>query len=308
MLSPRADVGLLLTAGLLTALATQVLRDRADALRPPTAEQEVDVPPFPAEVSRPFSFGLRSVVADLTFLEAIQVLGARKGSVSLADGRNADRQLARLLTYTVDLDPGFDGAYRFAGSALPRHTTDGYAAGIIVTEQLLQKGVRERPDDWHIPFLLGFTQSFYLGKFREAASAMAQAAKSKDAPRFVGLLATRLAADAGDLTMAEQMAEAAAAEANEDSTREEWRQRLLDLRMERHLREIEAAAARYRARTGSAAPSVEALVSARDLPAGPAEPHGGHYLLAPNGEAHSSAAPRLRLRGRAGTQSGMIAQ
>ncbi len=297
-----------LLALLVLAAASGVLRPRAEHLRPLRPETELDIPAFPIEVAKPFSFGLSSLVSDLTFLEAIQVNGARKPSLSLAQGRQDDRVLSRLLLYSVDLDPKFRGAYRFAASALPRHTTDGYAANIFTTEQILRTGMHERPDDWQIAFQLGFIESFYLDKMREAGDAMARAAKLEGAPRFLGLLATRLQADAGDLDTAEQMAAAMETQATEDAARETWHERVLDLRVERELRQIEAAAATFKARTGAPARDVAALVASHHLPALPHEPRGGRYVLQPDGEAHSTATPRLRIRGRVGTQSGLIAQ
>jgi hypothetical protein len=269
---------------------------------------QLDIPPFPIEVAKPFSFGLSSLVADLTFLEAVQVNGGRKQNQGLEAGKKEDRALSRLLQYSIDLDPKFRGAYRFAAAALPRHTTDGFAANVFATEQILRAGVRERPDDWQIAFQLGFIESFYLGRLREAGDAMAQAAKLEGAPRFVGLLATRLQADAGDLTTAEQMAEEMEAQATEEAVRDTWHERILDLHVERTLREIEAAAERFKSRTGAAPRDVAALVAAGDLPGVPEEPRGGHYLLQPDGEARSTATRRLRIRGRAGTQSGLVAQ
>jgi hypothetical protein len=298
----------LLTLALLLGLATAALRLSAVAVQPLRPELKFDIPAFPIEVSKPFSFGMSSLVADLTFLEAIQVNGARKTSISLAEGRQDDRILSRLLQYSVDLDPTFRGAYRFAAAALPRHTTDGYASNIFAAEQILRAGVRARPDDWQIAFQLGFIESFYLGKMRDAGDAMARAAKLEGAPGFVGLLATRLQAEGGDLDTAEQMAAAMEAQATEDAARETWHERVLDLGVERQLRQIEAAAARYKARTGTAARSVDQLVAARDLPSVPHEPRGGLYVLRADGEAYSTATPRLRIRGRAGTQSGLIAQ
>jgi hypothetical protein len=306
MLRARTLPSLALLA--LLGAATSLLRQRAQALQPQRPELQLDIPAFPVEVSRPFSFGLRSLVADLTFLEAIQVHGARKTSVASTEGRAEDRILARLLQYTVDLDPKFRGAYRFAASALPRHTTDGYAPGVFAAEQILRKGVVERADDWQIAFLLGFLESFYLGKMQAAGDAMAQAATLPGAPRYVGLLATRLNAEAGDTRTAEQLAAVMEAQATEEATKQEWHERTLDLRVERQLRQIEAAAARYKSRTGAAAKNLEALVAAHELPELPREPRGGHYVLQPDGEAHSTATPRLRVRGRAGTQSGLIAQ
>src|SRR3954452_23687657 len=94
------------------------LLPRASALRPPPVETQLDIPPVPADVLGPFSFGFRSAMADVLYLEAIQGLGANRTSVSLAEGAPGDRQLARLLEYATELDPRFAGAYRFAGYAM----------------------------------------------------------------------------------------------------------------------------------------------------------------------------------------------
>jgi hypothetical protein len=218
----------------------------------------------------------------LTFLEAIQVLGGIKGARTLAAGAADDRLLDRLLTYSTDLDPKFAGAYRFAGYAMPRHTLDGKVTNVLQAENILKKGARERPDDWRIPFELGFIQSYYLGHFNDAARNLAAAAQAEGAPTYLGLLATRAAADAGDLDFAEKMARVMAADAS-----------------------IEAAIARYRARTGAPPPSLGALVKSGDLAGIPHEPHGGRYELAKNGEPRSTAAERLRIRGRSQTTAGL---
>jgi hypothetical protein len=290
------------------ALLAFVLRDLAERGRPEVAAAAFEAPLFPPEVARPFSFGMRSLIADLSFLGAVQVHGGRKTNVTAAAAQAEDRQLARLLDYTTELDQQFCGAYRYAGSAMPRHTMDGKATDVMVTEQLLRRGVGDCPGDWKVPFLLGFVESFYLGRMRDASQAMAAAARHPDAPQYIGFLATRLAADAGAVDLGEKLATLMESEATEDATRAAWHDRLLDLRMERQLREIEAAADRFKQRTGAAASSIAALISAGDLASIPAEPHGGSYKLLPNGEAASSAAPRLRVRGRSGTQSGLLAQ
>src|SRR3954468_15478720 len=147
-------VAFVLLAAFVAAAAT--LRPRATALRPPPVETQLDIPPVPADVLGPFSFGFRSAMADLMFLEAIQVLGANRNSVALAEGAPGDRQLARLLEYATQLDPRFAGAYRFAGYAMPRPTTDGHTANVVPAVQILERGVRERPDDWRIAFVLGY--------------------------------------------------------------------------------------------------------------------------------------------------------
>lgn len=285
--------------------SAQLLRARAESNRSTTLETRFDVPPFPADVARPFSFGLRSVVGDFAFLEALQVYGGQKGQRTAADGARDDRALNRLLTYATDLDPKFAGAYRFAGNAMPRPTLDNKVTNVLQAEAILQKGTRERPDDWRIPFELGFIQSYFLGRFEEAARNFAIAARAKGSPAYLGLLATRAAADAGSLEFAERMATVMASEATEEANRAEWEKRLVDLRMERDLRGIEAAIARYRERTHSPPHSLEELVKSGDLPKLPVEPHGGRYKLDAAGEPRSNVAERLRIRGRRGATAGL---
>ena len=134
---------------------------------------------------------------------------------------------------------------------------DGKVFGVVNAMQILEKGVRERPDDWRMGFLLGFLQSYYLRDFPAAARNLALSAKQPGAPPFVGLLATRLAAQGGELQLATSLAEAMLAQANEESTRKEWQDRVDALHVERDLRAIEDAAQRYREVHGFPARSVQ---------------------------------------------------
>jgi hypothetical protein len=267
----------------------------AAALRPPVIETQLDIPPIPSDVLGPFAFGFRSAVADIMFLEAIQVLGSHRGFQTLEAGTPYDRQLARLLQYATELDPKFAGAYRFAGTAMPRTTLDGRTANVVPAVQILERGVRERPDDWRIAFALGYLQAFELGELQKAAGNLARAARLPGSPRYLGLLATRLEVEGGELDAAETMAQTMVAEASEEQTRKDWEARLLDIQMERGIRRIEAAARAFEQRTGRKPQSVRELVRGGELSAVPEEPHGKDYVIE-NGEVRSTAGPRPRLR------------
>jgi len=293
----------------IAAGSSALLRSRAERIMPAAIEASFDIPQFPAEVVRPFSFGLRSFVSDLMFLEAIQVHGGRGSKMLTAQqGAHDDRAMSRLLTYATDLDPQFAGAYKFAGNAMPRQTLDGKVTNVLQAEALLSKGMRECSESWQIPFTLGFLQSYFLARYEEAGRNFAAASRLPGAPKYVGLLATRTLTEGGDLGLAEQLALTMLDQATEESSEREWQERLLDLRMERDLRGIEAAAARYGARTGHQARSIAALVHAGDLAGVPQEPHGGHYVLNEHGEARSTAKERLRIRGRRGTFASLEVQ
>ena len=295
VLSTRVQlaVALLLAAALLW-VSNARLRPITAQAKPQADAPELDIPPFPAEVLRPLSFGFASVIADVLFLEAVQIVGDRSFAAKLPAGSPMDRRLARLLDYATQLDPQFRGAYRFAGNAMPRQTPNGVIANVFETAQILERGVRERPDDWKISFELGYLQAFYLDETAQAAKTLAISARVPEAPSYLAFLATRLAAEGGELDYAEQMARTMLENATEDSTRAEWQRRLQDIAMERDLRAMDDAVRRFRAAHGRPPASLDELVAAGDLRSIPKEPHGGAWKIGPGGEPGSTAAPRLR--------------
>ena len=295
---PQALRGTALAIAFALAVAVAVtLRISAQKGLPADVDAEIDIPPIPGEVARALCFGFQSLLADFTLLEAIQILPQRHGDMPLEVAGPMDRRLFRLLDYSVEVDPKFAGAYRFAAAALPHETMDGKAYGVLNAVRILEKGLRERPDDWHMGFLLGFLQSYYLRDFPAAARSLSIAAQQPHAPAWVGLLATRLAAQGGDLQIATSLAEAMLAQATEESTRKEWQERVDELHMEADLRAIEEAARRYREAHGASPRSIQALVAGGYLASAPKEPHGGRYVLDPDGSARSTAASRLRAYG-----------
>ena len=281
----------------LAIAAAASLRISAWERAPAAVESELDIPAMPSEVARALAFGFRSLLADFTLLQAIQLLPLRHGDMAPEVFAGMDRRLTRLLEYSVEVDPKFAGAYRFAAASLPHETMDGKVYGVLNAVRILEQGLRERPDDWQMGFLLGFLQSYYLRDFPAAARSLAIAAKQPKAPSWVGLLSTRLAAQGGELQIATSLAEAMLTQANEESTRKEWEDRVNALHMERDLLAIEDAAQRYREARGVPARSVLALVLAGYLPEVPQEPHGGRYVLEGDGTARSTAAERLRAYG-----------
>ena len=280
----------------------------AEARKPASAEDQLDLPALPAKVLGPLSFGMKPLVADAFFLDGIQLNGGRGAKLPEAEQERYDRAMARALALALDLDPKFEVAYRFAANALQRVTPDGKVYNVRATIPLLEQGVRECPGDWRIPFLLGFYQSFYLGQMADAAANMGIAAHRPGAPAYLGLLATRMAADANDLDTAERMANTMLEQADTDEERAQWQARIVDLHMQRHLNAIEAAAKKFRDRTGAVPHTVDELVASGDLPAVPKEPHGGRYGIDPaTGLAGSTKAERLRVfgkqQGKPGSQS-----
>ncbi|MBS2026065.1 MAG: hypothetical protein JST92_27005, partial [Deltaproteobacteria bacterium] len=144
----------------------------------------------------------------------------------------------------------------------------------------------------------GSIETFYLGDNARAAQAMREASRLPGAPAYVPFLATRLQANAGDLDSAESMAREMAEQSTEEGTRREWEARLVDLAAERIALQIDAASARYKARTGQNPLNVLALVTSRDLTELPIDPRGGTFSIDADGMAQSTAGRRLKYRGK----------
>ncbi len=78
-LAARASaIGLALA---LAVTAAALLRMSARRTAPPAVLGEIDIPPIPGNVARTLAFGFRSLIADLTLLQAIQVLPVRHGDM-----------------------------------------------------------------------------------------------------------------------------------------------------------------------------------------------------------------------------------
>jgi len=286
---------------LCAAVACVGVLESARSRRPSALDAALAAPALPAGVARTLSLGFASAVADVAYLQAIQVFGTRtapRGDDRARDDETRRRAHAvfRLLDYVTDLDPAFRYAYVFGAVAVPSPLVSGGAAGAEEAAALLEKGVREVPDDWRLPFHLGFIHAEYRGDFAAAASAMAEAGRRPGRPSFVPPLATRLAAAGGSIETAVALARAMVGQAPDDEQRGEYMERLRLLELERGCLQVEIAAAIFREAHGRLPARAGELVAEGLLDSEPPEPHGGRIELDPaTGAARSTAAERLRL-------------
>ncbi|MFY9270576.1 MAG: hypothetical protein WAO55_12620 [Candidatus Manganitrophaceae bacterium] len=133
------------------------------------------------EYLRMAALEFKEAAADLLWLQAIQFVGGRDPS-----GRGYD-WFYRVIDRTTDLDPKFAYAYQIGGivlSVLSDH--------VDLSNAVLEKGLKENPEDWQIPFQLGFNHLYHLHDNLKAAHYMEKAAKIKGSPAYLPLLAARL--------------------------------------------------------------------------------------------------------------------
>jgi hypothetical protein len=232
-----------------------------------------------------FSFGFRNFLADVAWLQAIQVAGNRV----MAPG-DYDR-LYELLNVVANFDPKFEIPYLLGGLVLgesPDHAQEAL--------RVLERGKENHPADWRFPFYLGFTHYFSVGNPEAGGKAMAEASRLPGSPAYLPGLASRMLSEAREPDAAMILLEAIVRQESDPARRSVLERRMREVAVERDLQALERAVERHREKTGVFPRALSDLVREGILPAVPEEPNGGKYLLMDGGKVRSDRVEqRLRV-------------
>jgi len=246
-----------------------------------------EVPGLLVAVSRrpEFAFGFRNVLADVVWLQAVQVAGGRKLTPTEYD------RLYVLLNVEADLDPKFEMPYFLGGLVLgesPLHVRDAL--------RVFERGKVTHPADWRFPFYMGFTHYFSLGDGLAGGGAMAEAARLPGSPAYLTGLASRMLTEAREPEAALALLETITRQENDPVRRSVLERRVREVTVERDLRALERAVERYREKAGVAPENLSALVKEGILEGIPPEPNGGSYVIDRGGRVRSDrVSQRLRV-------------
>lgn len=233
-----------------------------------------------AGAARWTSLGHPTLVANLWWLRAVQYMGDDG-----ADRRGWDK-LYPAVDLVTDLDPRHGYAYQVAGIVL------GGVDRTAESNALFEKGTRNCPDRYILPFQRAVNAFLYEGDYAAAARWFEAAARVPGAP------ADRMRRFAATMFVKGDKFDAAAAllreslgKADDDESRKSILQQLDQVELERRADAIEHAAAVYAARHGFAPALPEALVLEGLLPEIPADPFGGVLYVDPEGRVRSTVHP-----------------
>lgn len=255
----------------------------------------LSLPAPESHILRWWALGYPQLVADSFWLAAIHHFG---------DGRMHARnypELVPLMERVIQLDPYFAAAYQFIGTAMTLKDMP-----IAKPLAWLALGTALRPDQWKIPFLWGFNLYYFEQDNLLAAKALALAAKHPQAPEHLGLLAGRLAAQAGEPATGLALIETLLHHAQNEQSKQALQERYQQLLHEYHRDQLQQAARQFAAQSQAPLQQLQQLVQAKLLPAIPEEPLGGVWLVS-RGQIESSS-EQLRLRPAQGTTAGAAAK
>ena len=213
------------------------------------------------------SLGFRELLADVLWLQVIQVIGQRK--LSNDDGRWLYLAVDRITT----LDPSFVRAYEAGSLAL--------CTLVVLPEEsnrLLEKGMKHNPREWKLPFLLAINYYFEMADDKKAAEAMAKAASLPGSPDALARLAAKLFVSAKSPQQAVDFLAKVHSETTDENIKRLVEIRLKESIVERDLQLLEEALSRYQEKYSRRPARLEELVGPGLLTRLPDEPFGGRYL------------------------------
>lgn len=243
------------------------------------------------EYLKPVVLGYEQLVGDIIWLRSIQVLGDK-----VVTPRGYDWAYHALDVVTT-LDPKFAYAYQLGGvnlSVLGKRPD--------LSNMLLEKGMRENPDVWQIPFYLGFNNFFYLNDFKSAAEYMAIASKLPGHPAYLPKLAARLYVQAGEPAVALDILLRLYMETRDEKVRATVEQRIKEVTVERDIKILENAIESFRGGYRRDPEDLRELVERDIIKDLPLEPFGGfYYFNKDDGKIYSSIIKeRMRVYGKGG--------
>lgn len=230
---------------------------------------------------RTFSMGERLLLGDIYWLRAVQYMGE-----TIAAKSDRWEALYPLADIATDLDPRDGYVYQVVGSNL-----GGVAHRYAEADRILQKGMRNLPDRWSLPWVYAVNKFLYQGDFAEAARYARRAGEVGHRPHLA-LLAANLSLASertSEYAAAERFLDEAIRAEESPDVKAQLVNRLVKVRTYAALDRVERAIAAFRSRYVRAPLALEELVTDGLLPAIPADPAGGRILYDPaTGKVRSS--------------------
>ena len=292
-----SGVAAAVVAGLLIALAALVQETReARYPLPSTSDESLYV--TSGTVARHLTAGYDTLAADLYWIRAIQYYGKTKLRLTGPDASSAPSSdesgfplLYPMLDLTTTLDPRFNIAYRFGAIFLAEPRPAG-AGRPDLALALLEKGLRERADQWEYMQDAGLVHYWWLQDYKAAAEWFDRASKVPGAPWWLQSLAASTLAEGGDRRSSRLMWEAILQSAEIDWLRSDAERRLAQLtaldEIDALQQLVDSAAAR------GVAPLIwSTLVRAGVLRGEPIDPSGAPYELTADGRVRLSPTSSL---------------
>jgi tetratricopeptide (TPR) repeat protein len=256
---------------LLCATASVLALRRVDQLRPRATLEDVLYISSPKVVKRA-SLGYDGLMACIYWTRAVQYFGQRFHDRSLSYN-----ELAPLLEMTTQLDPHLIVAYQFGASFLAPRPPFG-AGQPERAIQLMEFGILNNPQEWHLYYDLGFVYYMDLKDYAKAADAFERGSRVDSHP-FLKVMAAQMAQHAGEFDTARMMWSATYQSSQDKFVQQNAVEHLRALKVDEDVTNLQAAVTRFGQKAGRLPNSMSELAAAEKWPGIPADPDGNPYTM-----------------------------
>jgi tetratricopeptide (TPR) repeat protein len=271
MTSQRRTTLIAATCLVLCATASVLTLRRVDQLRPRATLEDVLYISSPKIVKRA-SLGYDGLMACIYWTRAVQYFGQRFHDRSLSYN-----ELAPLLEMTTQLDPHLIVAYQFGASFLAPRPPFG-AGEPERAIQLMEFGVQNNPQEWHLYYDLGFVYYMDLKDYAKAADAFERGSHVGSHP-FLKIMAAQMAQHAGEFDTARMMWNAAYQSSQDKLVRQNAVEHLRSLKVDEDITNLQSTVTRFGQKTGRLPYSMSELAAAEKWPGIPVDPDGNPYTM-----------------------------
>ena len=273
--SRRVTTGVALALLIVLGAGSVLLLRRVDQLRTGATLEEVLYVSSPKLLKRA-SLGYSGLLADIYWTRAVQYYGGKQHQ----DATRYDL-LWPLLNITTQLDPHLVPAYLFGGTFLSQKPPNGPGDPSKAIE-LVEYGIRNNPDDWHLYYDLGFIYND-LKDYRGASDAFERGSRVPNAHPFLKILAAQMAQHGGELETARMLWSAAYQTSHEKNLRGNAAAHLRAVQADMDVTELDRLVEIYRQRAGRFPASFAEMNAAGLLRGIPLDPLGTPYKLTSDG-------------------------
>ena len=261
---------------LLSMAASVLLLRHVDEVRPQASIEDVLYISSPKMVKRA-SLGFDGLMACIYWTRAVQYFGHRH----YEHGRSYN-ELAPLLEITTALDPHLIAAYQFGASFLaPAPPAGAGEPGRAI--ELMEYGIRNNPDNWHLYYDLAFVYYTELKDYKRAGDAFERGSHAPNAHPLLKLLAAQMHEHAGDFDTARMLWQATYESSNQADIRKNALEHMRCVKVDEDVTNLQAAVTRFGDRTGRLPGTIWDLIGAERLPGVPLDPEGNPYVLTVDG-------------------------
>jgi tetratricopeptide (TPR) repeat protein len=257
-------------------MASVLLLHHIDQIRQREPIEDVLYISSPKMVKRA-SLGFDGLLACIYWTRAVQYFGHRHFL-----RQRSYNELAPLLEITTALDPHLIPAYQFGANFLAPAPPNG-AGQPYRAVKLMEFGIRNNPNDWHLYYDLGFVYYTELKDYKHAGEVFEQGSKVPNAHPSLKILAAQMAEHAQDFSTARLLWSATYQSSTETNTRENAVEHLRAIQVDEDVTNLQAAVARFNAKNGRFPTNMWELANAEGLPGVPVDPNGNPYELTLDG-------------------------